>query len=540
MKANGEARRRIAWLLAAAILGLHAALAWAARQPDVTTGGDAAQYLLLARALRGLGYGDPYIVGTPFHSHYLPGFPLLIAAWTAIVGESFRALIALNVALSVGALFLVYATLARLWSPWIGLLVLLPVAVNPGLVTRAGSGMSEPAYMLFSLAALVALSGQGAGRRRSLVAGGCAIFAALIRPIGISLLAALGLYWLARRRWRALVAFGLASLATVGAWLILILLAPRQFAGDSYVADFVAYSEIGGAVGFLRVLFSKAAEALGSQLLDALALPLLSGALWDNVAWAAVVWVGGLLGLRLYCRRWSTAALYLLGYAVFLAAYPWITKRYLDPILPLVIPAVVLGTGAALARWRPGVSRAAMIGLAVLLAAAGVVQSAEVIRERRGCGGSVFQGARDCLSAGQAGYFDALGYLRGHTDGTAVVLAARGAPLYYHTGRLTSPYGEVFVYGPDRFREYAERYAVDYVLLGRLSNSEADLARILSRRCGMLRLVERFSGEVYLFAISDASAPASESEACRVLSGYLEGSPRPEQDRVIGASDSPR
>ena len=83
--------------------------AWLQRVPSLTTANDDAMYVLLSRSLREGGYHSIHLVDAPIHTKYPPLFPALLATVTTVTGESIDAFVAMNIALAVTGLALIFA-----------------------------------------------------------------------------------------------------------------------------------------------------------------------------------------------------------------------------------------------------------------------------------------------------------------------------------------------------------------------------------------------------------------------------------------------
>ena len=86
---DGRLDGRLMWAVVAALLVLHAALAWSGREIAVLTAQDDVRYMLLGTSLRGLSYRDLFLVGTPPHNVYPPGYPAFLAVWSVVASGSF-------------------------------------------------------------------------------------------------------------------------------------------------------------------------------------------------------------------------------------------------------------------------------------------------------------------------------------------------------------------------------------------------------------------------------------------------------------------
>jgi hypothetical protein len=429
--------RRV-WAIAAILLLVHAALSWGGREVALLTGQDDGRYILLARSLRDFTYRDLYLIGQPLHSVYPPGLPVLLAVWGAAIGTTFTHFLVLSVLLSTAALGVVFASLRRIWSPTGALLSLACLAVNPFLAARAGSVRSEPLYMFLSFLCLWALThagrGSAAGPRigRTLVlAAGAAIGAALTRTIGVSLVAAVGIAWLLQRRYKTVTAFGVASLFTVGAWLIWGALAPEQFEGLHYFPD-VLRSGSGGLVSdVINRITELAPEYGGRSLPFMLPLPLIGGTSVDNWFWAVVVTAGVLAGLVELSRRWPGAALYLVLYAAVLVVWPYELGRFLEPVIPLLLPSLLLGLAVFARRLGGHWSLIVMCVMSLVILGRGAAWSLHNVATRQACDEFSLADPPSCIQPDRTSYLRALAYINEHTSENATFLTAKPEALYY-------------------------------------------------------------------------------------------------------------
>ncbi len=524
---------RLLWAVAAVLLLVHAALAWGAREPGLLTAQDDARYILLGRALRDFTYRDLYLVGQPLHGVYPPGLPALLAVWGAIAGESFAGFVVASVLLSTAALALLFVSVRRVWSPTGALLSLACLVVNPSLVARAGSVRSEPLYMFLSLLCLWALTSrrddpgsEGGDGRWLALAGAAAIFAALTRTIGASLLGAVFLLWILQRRYRAAAAFGAASLLTFGAWLLWSAVSPGQVEGFHYFADALR----GGDEGLLATLLDRATRLApqygGRSLPFMLPVPLIQGTPVDNVFWAVVVSAGVLAGLVELSRRWPGVALYLPIYALVLIVWPYEIGRFLEPVLPLLVPTLLLGLAWLARRLGGRWSLIAVSVVATAIIARGAVGSLESLAQRRACAEFSIADPPACLQSDRASYLRAVAYIEERAPSDAVFLTAKPEALYYYTGRRSVLLETVLDVAPERFTaELADR-GVDYVILGSLHHNELGrLHDLVAANCAAFRLEAAFEPRTYLLRHAAGSGaasagPAPAEDACRAVAEH--------------------
>lgn len=500
---------------AVVLLAVHFLLGWLARKVGLLTGDDDSFYVLLGRSLRHLHYREIFQVGTPWHHKYPPVYPALLALWGGIFGESFHALVLLNILASTLALGILYRVVEKRWSPVLGLLVLLPLAVNPYLLFAAGRLYSESVFLLVSLVALWAVSEDEPTRGYVWVAGAAAIAAALTRAAGLTVVVALIAYLALERRWRSAAWLSGVSGVVLGAWLAWTLSAPHRYVGASYAADLVAgtrgrTSLIGT---FVRRISRNSLAYLGPIVPWRLPLPTVRGTLVDNMVDSIVALVGLGAGILALWRRWRVAALYLLSTAALLGAWTWAVPRFVVPVLPVIVAAFLLGWMLLASRTASRHGVGAMIALSAVLTVTGAARSTEMVRERQACSSLTLRdpaASRPCISTDQVSYFRALAYVRDHLPTGSVVLTAKPEPFYFYTGRRTVPYFQAIATAPDRFVPFLRSEGGGYVLLGSLRASEIrELLARMEANCDSFRLVRRFPPRTYLFQLKSVDAGSS-------------------------------
>ena len=516
---------RVAWRAALVLLTIHIALAWLSRPPGIETGHDDAQYLLLARSLRGLGYHEIYRIDAPFHTMYPPGYPLMLALWGMLVGERFDLLVLLNIAASAATLALIFVIIKRFWSSTVALLCLAILAVNPYLIENAGSIMSEPAYTLLSVLALWFLGLEGRAPRWDLLAAVVAIGAAFTRTVGVTLVIAVGLYWLWERRFRALIPYTIALAGSVGLWLFTTAIAGEQFIGRSYVADALKFRSTWDGQSFAGILLRRAVDHIPKYLaLDIpsrLSVPTVSGTVVDNLFGVAVTGVGLAIGFIVVFRRWRSVALYLLCYGTLLALWPWRLGRFIDPLIPLLVPTVLLGIWTLAHYLKPAWGLPAVLTLTTILVVSGAVTAAGLVWNRIACErGNISLLPLDCLRPAQASFFKALEYIKDRLSPDAVILTGKPATLYYYTGRRTVSREAAASQDSANFVRFLRQTGTSRVLLSNLHSAESRISELLEAHCAVFSLEARFPPSAYLFRLLDEGAANNESSSCEAIAAY--------------------
>lgn len=404
---------------------------------------DDAHYLVLAESLaNGDGYHLINYPHAPVEDAFPPGWPLLLTPAALLFPGNMVVPRLISLAFWLGALWLVLQLLgSRLERPFRWLLLLL-VALNPNWVGAAGTAMSEPAYLCFTLLALWLWQQW----RRPEASNGwlvgalaAAVYAALIRTIGISLLAGLlvsGFLTLPKRQRRFI--FG-------GLGILLLALLPIFWFNarnggmlffSSLYSEHVQYVTA-NAGRFLRFWAQTAVstERLADGVLPIFELgqanTLLGSAGLQLLSWAVLALVG--LGFVLSLRKSQASEWYVLFYsAIFYVWIVYIDKvqpRILLPLIPFMYFYLVTTVAWISGKVRqPQQARATQVGMSVLGLLALLLLAHNVY--------SAVQPKRDQaldLTAGSS-------WIQANTPEDALVLTANAVSDYLYMRRHTLDY----------------------------------------------------------------------------------------------------
>jgi len=397
-------------------------------------------------------------------------------------------------------------------------------------------------FMALAALALVGLAHPDPSRRTLLLAGIAAIAATLTRSIGVTLIAALLVYWAWQRRWRAAVALLLAAAVTVGPWLAWTVLAPDQVPGRSYVAD-LAYQEprvdmtdptsapapTRGAVGVVskRVL-TNVVEYGARGVPGALSLPTRSGSIVDNIVWGIVIVGLGGVGLVVTMGWWPAAALWLVSYGLLLAVWPYSIGRFLGPVVPFILVVMAIGAertggwvGRIVPRWRLRVLLPALcLGGMMFGSTTAVVQ--RVARQAE-CDRREPLVSAGCVDEHGRAFFQAARAIGQLLPDTTIVMTSKESTFYYYSGRQAVGLGGT-VTDPDvDLRGYLEAHGTRYLFLSHLKFDESNLLARLEAGCADIELVGAWAPGTLLLRFPSRGATGTSSlveNACVALEAF--------------------
>jgi hypothetical protein len=504
--------------LVAVILAAHALLAWHLRAWGITTGDDDAGYVLLARSLRGGHYRDLHDALLPVAARYPPGYPALLAIVSLVTGERIGVYVAVSIASSVAALWLLFDGARRTWSVELGVMVLALAAVNPFLIQNAGRVMSEApftALVMLSVWAVLRFDDAPSG---AWLAGGAAIAADLTRSAGLPLLAALGLVWLLQKRFKRVVVFAVVTAATCGVWTTWTLVAPNAAERGLYVADAAArgHSDAPIRLAMIDRIVTNAMQYATQFLPAELPLPSVRGTVLDNVIGLAIVAVCLTVGFATLWRRWRVAALFLGLYGVLLVVWAWPIDRFLDPVLPLLFLTLLAGATVLTNRWTVRGWVAAMV-LTVSVGLAALMADRTLAAAERRCDRRNPTASAGCVTEPEIEFFAASRFTAANTSRDAVVVTAKARPFYYYSNRRTVSSTAIMGLPPERLVARMRESSAEYLLLTSLGFLAPAVRQVAVDACGSFTVVRAFGPTTMLLRLRTDSTEAPGPSACTQL-----------------------
>ena len=382
------------WRTVLGFVAVHVLLCTLLFDPNLHTGGDNAQYIMLSESLLTPfdGYTESYGPGPPkLHTKYPPGYPILLAPVSALLGRNIVAYKLVSILMTAGAVAVFcLLTRARFRRPvWLALCAAF--ALNPVVIDYSHLILTEAPFLLVSLLALLAIDrdrDRGLGRWFwiGIVAG---VWCFYMRQIGAIFLAGISLAYLAQRRWRRFLVHGVIGAGLTLPWFLRARLA--GYDASPYLSEFrlssVYNPEAGeiGLGGFVARLFDNI------LIYSVRELPRVwvgSDSPWAQTIFLdliAVTVVGlVIVGLVRSMRKGlSAATLYLVLSSLATFLFPQVVTdvRYLMPLVPLFL---IYATGgiqwmAELMERRTNRPLARVAPMALLLLLAGVGLSAHIV-----------------------------------------------------------------------------------------------------------------------------------------------------------------
>jgi hypothetical protein len=511
------------WTIAACFLLVFVVLAWMQRVPSLTTANDDATYVLLARSLRDGGYNSIHLVGAPIHTKYPPVFPALLAGVSAIAGESIDAFVAMNIALSVAALAIIFAATRRLLPPTVALGALVLGATNPSIQGISGTVMSEPAFLALIAVTLSMLSRVPLTTRNIALACACATLAALTRTIGATLVLAVLACLMLERRWRATAVYGgLIALVIAGVSLWLRSRAMPELAAD-YITDAITAGNGAGPDPVTVIAGRVVANApqYAGTLLSGLSVPTIGGTIVDNMLWLVITCAALAAGFVLLWGRWRLVTLFVVIYGALLLAWPWAIARFLVPLLPILAVVFLAGSYALLERWGSRVASVVVSAFVAIIAVTSVSRAVLRVAARSQCEREQAMLSPSCFNVDQLAFFAAARYVGDRTPPSAIVMSPYEGTFFYLANRRLVPVDSINALPPERAAAFLHRENVSYAVMSHVSFSALPFSERLLSACSHLELAAEFPPRTTVFRV--LPAPVTDSRACERLRSFRRG-----------------
>jgi 4-amino-4-deoxy-L-arabinose transferase-like glycosyltransferase len=454
-----------------------------------STIGDNAEFAILGKALAS-GHGFRYMNHPELRpaTKYPPGFPLMLAGWIKVFGDSIVAMKIQVVVCYVAVVALTFLLARKLLGDALGLVASLLVTSSWTVAMYSYQVLSDIPYTLFSLVAVMLL--WNLPRRRSAVVAAIivTVWAYFVRTAGMSLVAAAVVFLIVKGRKKEglalLGAFALVSalwavrnytMTGEGSRYLGVLLSANPYDPDKGLLSFTglmarAWTNLSSYAGYLLPLnllpsAVKAAGDTGSTALRTLVSLLI----------VAVVVLGGYT-LR---RKTLLVSLYLLAYLAVFMAWPevWRSERFMIPVTPLLAIYLLAGCRRILEYFEVKPVVAVVVGAVFILT--NVQSLTGFVRRDRS------------YPVGWNRYLETAVWVREHTPAESVVLCRKPFMFYLFSDRKTIAYP--FTRDAEVMREHLEKSHPDYIVIddfgGGTSATEVYLVPVLRQMVAYLKNV---------------------------------------------------
>ncbi|WP_435020316.1 glycosyltransferase family 39 protein [Tundrisphaera sp. TA3] len=442
---------------------------------------DGASYAVLGRALaEGQGYRDVFAPEPARHTHFPPGYPLGLASLWRFLEPSSESAHIFSVACTIVAIFLAWLWFRSMYTNRIALGAALALAINWTWGRTGGLILSEPLFFLIDQAAI--LYGVRVGRRggvgRGMILGALLGLGVLTRHVAITLVLAMGIELILRRRTASLFGMGLASFVLVLPWVVWLMSSPHRNQAGLFTGDGLA-SLIGHqAVFYLQRLPDQwvgPIVEIGTEVARSPILLIVVN-LWAVLATSLIGW-GWVRTLRSPRRR--LAGLVPLATLPLLLIWPFTEAgRFLIPLVPCLIVGAIEGL-ARPAAWLGFRRPRAWAALVVVTASLPYPAYA------------IIAGRAEARRLADRPFDEACRWISRHGGRPGPVLSMHPAEVYWTTGRVGLG---VNPDDPEEAARSIDRLGVAYLLIddNRYARSPANpIAQFIERHPDRVRQVWR-------------------------------------------------
>ncbi len=419
--------------------------------PKLNTGGDNARYVILAESLsRFKGYLDLNLPGSPPHTQYPFGFPVLLVPFIWLFGKVFVVLKLIPFICGVGALVFFYLLMRRLLTDnW--MYPILVFIFTPLLLEYNHWLFSEMPFIFFSLGALYFFSRYRESKKFFYLGALCAVFTYFIRTAGITLIVGITLALLYKREWSRLIIFAIIFLVPFVLWQYRSARIPQEW---SYFHQLLSRDPYNPGLG--TVSFGDMMNRIGTNfflyLLTIFGLslmPKLTGQFFFGLV-GVIVLAAVIYGLIRRGKKLDVIDFYLIFSLGLLLLWPsvWSGDRFLLPLLPLLVFYLFYSLIIIFKRFKLRYGIMIATGVIIFLNLFSIVPS-------------FGKGYRTRYPIDYERYFSVCSWAKNNLPKGAVVMARKPEFVYIISGHQAILYPFTF----DRSKIEAKINEADYILL---------------------------------------------------------------------------
>jgi 4-amino-4-deoxy-L-arabinose transferase-like glycosyltransferase len=381
------------WLVILLLCAVSGAFAYAGFDKYPATIGDNAEFVVLARSIAS-GHGFSYINSPDARpaTKYPPGFPLMLAAWSAVAGDTFvsyKIALVLTYILTIPLAFLLGR---KLIGNNLAIIAALMVASSTSYIRYSHTVLSEMPYALASLAVLYLVMYRPDSRRNLALVVALSVWAYYLRSVGGTLVLAVAAYYLLTSRKKYALAVLGALVAATLVWTL------RNYAvageGSRYLSVLLKVDPYHPHEGDINIagLFLRMGKNLVGYSGEIIAYTILPSyhvrvagtevSMARNIISLAVFLLAGFGGFTLR-RQARLVNIYLVLYILAYLVWPdvWMSDRFMVPIAPILAIYTVQGIYRLLSLLGSG-RRAALIACVAVLLTNAYALTLYTLRER--------------------------------------------------------------------------------------------------------------------------------------------------------------
>ena len=472
--------RRGRWATAwpiVAVMGLHLALGLSTFLTAVHTGGDNAAYLSLASSVVEEGrYVELWHPGTPPHTKYPPGYPLVLAVAMALGVKTFTAFKLLSLAFTTAATGLCYLWLRRLHSVRFAMGVACLFGASAAVLASSRWILSDPMFLALTLGSFWLISPrldpkadpetwdrQLVSSRRVWVGMAMVVAAYFTRSAGLPLVLAVAVWLARRRRLRPLAIYGLVFAVPAVLWWL-----RDARTGHDYVSEFWMVNPYAPDLGQIGIggLLLRIVDNLWQYVTEYVPEGLTGFGGTPGMILGVLLGAFALYGwARRMGRHGGVPEWFALIYSGLILVWPavWSGDRFALPLFPLALVYAAEGLAVLVDTFLEGRERWALAGAAALLGGLMGVSWAGDVGPARECRALVdVAGPWGCYGQNVRDFAATAHWAGEHLDADAVVASRKPRLFYLLSGRTSVTYP--FTTDGESLLRQADSLDVSYVV----------------------------------------------------------------------------
>ena len=320
----------------------------------------------------------------------------------------------------------------------------------------------------------------------------------------------------------------------MGVWSVWSLTAPDPQNHRLYTADITQF-EPGAAQRdkLLRVPLSmvrripERLNRLSTVLIPTvLAFRTVAGTVADNVAWLVVLAVTGIAGLVQLARRWTGAVVVYACYLLLVVTWIWAVGRFLTPVSPILILAMLTGTAWLAHRFAPRWRTGALVAMTALLLLGPIPDSMRAVAERRRCDRAKPASSESCFPKSSRVFLDIAAWVRDSTPTDAIVMTNKDAAFFTHSGRRVVNQLRALEEDSATIIPFLRSRGVTHAVVGPVGVRLRAHSQLLARACRDLVLVKKFPQASAVLRVRQVDEPSDGGASCRALAPWMSLKPR--------------
>jgi hypothetical protein len=247
------------------------------------------------------------------------------------------------------------------------------------------------------------------------------------------------------------------------------------------------------------------------------------GSIVDNVAWTVIIGACALAGLVILIRRWEAVPAVFTATMAILLVWPWPIDRLAVPLIPLAVPALLLGASSLGGRGAGSRGRAwagTIMGLTLILS--GAWRDTKAVARTASCPqGALYATESPCTTTEQRSLVAGAGLTWQYLTAGEAVVTYSTPVVYYFGGHRAVDAGQLPDPPVSDVRPWLASVGAEYFLVTAFAPR---MGRALLPACESLTVVAR--AEPLALLLAPSPPDGGPESACEPLQQFIRESGR--------------